>query len=76
MAKIKIDCISLVDCCADPEAAGARVAYVRMRVTLIPVLELPYPLSCLRNCSDNTGISIIAPPRGIRISTHGQPNTG
>jgi hypothetical protein len=74
--KIKIDCISLVDCCADPEAAGARMACVRVHVALIPVLKLPYPLSCLRNCCDNTDISIIAPPRGIRISTHGQPNTG
>ena len=62
MAKIKIDCISLVDCCADPEAAGARVAWVRMCVTLILALKLPYPLSCLRDRCDNTGISIIAPP--------------
>lgn len=69
MPKIKIDCISLVDC-ADPEAAGARVACVRMRVTLILAPKLPYPLSCLRNCCDNTGISIIAPPRGIRTSPH------
>lgn len=75
MPKIKIDCIFLVDC-ADPEAAGARVACIRMRVTFILTLKLPYPLSGLRNRCDNTGISIIAPPRGIRISPHGQANTG
>ena len=63
MLKIEIvSCVSLADCCADPEAPGVGLVHGRVGVKIALPLILPYALPCLRYRCNNTGVSIVAAP--------------